>query len=196
MSKKSIWNKVTVVKSFSSVAMTVAMALVCMGCNNPQEKKQTATNGIADMDSVAVVDSTAVPTESVTSEDAAAVKAFVEKFYDELENKFMNYDDVAIEDTYAYLKQHVTDQAYQYLKDMYEYDCEGECLAVWMFFYQGGGDVGGLDTRSFTVQDANHVLVNSKYENYKYDVLLTVKKVGDEYKIDDIEPQGEEYIDH
>ena len=82
----------------------------------------------------------------------------------------------------------------EYLINSYDYDCEGECLATWVFFYEGGGDCGGLTSRQVTARDEQHVLVENKYENYEYDVLLTVVKVGESYKIDELKQQRSEYL--
>lgn len=117
-------------------------------------------------------------------QDKEAVKTFVQRFYEGWED---------IQD-YAYLKKHVTPKLLQFLADSYDFDCEGECLATWMFFYEGGGDAGELKSRKITVCDSNHVLVESKYENYEYGVLLTVVKDGSDYKIDSLQQKKSEYI--
>ena len=117
--------------------------------------------------------------------DKEAVRAFVEKFYKE-------WDGEDILD-YSYPKQYITPNLLKYLADEYDYDCEGECLATWKFFYEGGGDVGELKSRQITARDANHVLVENKYDNYEYDVLLKVIKDGDAFKIDSLEQERSEY---
>ena len=118
-------------------------------------------------------------------QDKEAVRAFVEKFYEEwgMENLL----------EYGYLKRHITPNLLKYLADSYEFDCEGECLATWKFFYEGGGDVGKMVSRQISARDENHVLVESKYENYEYDVLLTVIKDGDTFKIDSLKQERSEY---
>ena len=73
------------------------------------------------------------------------------------------------------VKQYITPNLLKYLADAYDYDCEGECLATWKFFYEGGGDVGELKSRQITARDGNHVLVENKYVNYEYDVLHSSK---------------------
>ena len=120
--------------------------------------------------------------------DKEAVKAFVEQFYQGWDGEnILHYD---------YPKQHVTPQLLKYLADAYDFDCEGECLATWKFFYEGGGDVGELKSRQITARDENHVLVENKYENYEYDVLLTVVKDGDTFKIDSLKQERSEYNDY
>ena len=58
----------------------------------------------------------------------------------------------------------------KFLADSYEFECEGECLATWKFFYEGGGDVGEFKSYQITARDGSHVLVENKYVNYEYDV--------------------------
>ena len=73
------------------------------------------------------------------------------------------------------VKQYITPNLLKYLADAYDYDCEGECLATWKFFYEGGGDVGESKSRQITAHDGNHVLVENKYVNYEYDVIHSSK---------------------
>ena len=115
-----------------------------------------------------------------------SVRAFVEQFYKEWGEDILEYD---------YPKQHITPNLLKFLADSYEFECEGECLATWMFFYEGGGDVGEMKSRQITARDVNHVLVENKYVNYEYDVLLTVIKDGDTFKIDSLQQERSEYID-
>ena len=116
--------------------------------------------------------------------DAEAQKAFVEKFYAE-------WDDIL---DYAYVKKHVTRKMLKTLVDGYSFDCEGECLATWLFFYEGGGDVGSLVSRIVKWKGKNKIIVESKYENYEYEILLTLVKVGKTYKIDSIKQEKSRYI--
>ena len=69
-----------------------------------------------------------------------------------------------------------------------------ECLATWKFFYEGGGDVGEAKSYGFSPRDESHVLVEFKYGNYVYEVLLKVMKDGDTYKIDSLQQERSEYI--
>ena len=34
-------------------------------------------------------------------------------------------------------KKHITPKLLQFLADSYEFECDGECLATWKFFYEG-----------------------------------------------------------
>ena len=114
-----------------------------------------------------------------------AVSVFVEEFYKEWDKKDLL--------DYGYVKKYITPNLLKYLADEYDYDCEGECLATWKFFYEGGGDVSGLKSRQITARDGNHVLVENNYENYEYDVLLTLVKDGDTFKIDSLKQVKSEY---
>jgi len=118
-------------------------------------------------------------------QEMVAVRYFVQKFYDEWDMKGQLDNDE--------LKHYVTPNLMKYLADAYDYECEGECLATWKFFYEGGGDVGEMRTSSFTPRDESHVFVELKYENYEYDVLLKVIKDGDTYKIDSLKQERSEY---
>ena len=113
------------------------------------------------------------------------VSVFVEEFYKEWDKRDLL--------DYGFVKQHITPNLLKYLADEYDYDCEGECLATWKFFYEGGGDVSGLKSRQITARDGNHVLVENNYENYEYDVLLTLVKDGDTFKIDSLKQEKSEY---
>ena len=118
-------------------------------------------------------------------QDKESAKAFVEQFYQE-----WNADSLL---EYDYPKQHITPNLLKYLADEYEFECEGECLATWKFFYEGGGDVGELKSRQITARDGNHVLVENMYDNYEYDVLLTLVKDGETFKIDSLKQERSEY---
>ena len=118
-------------------------------------------------------------------QEMVAVSAFVEEFYKEWDKKDLL--------DYGYVKQYITPNLLKYLADEYDYDCEGECLATWKFFYEGGGDVSGLKSRQITARDGKHVFVENNYENYEYDVLLTLVKDGDTFKIDSLKQVKSEY---
>ena len=119
-------------------------------------------------------------------QEITAVKNFVQQFYDEWDMQDLH--------DYDKLKPYITANLRKYLADEYDYECEGECLATWKFFYEGGGDVGEMRSSSITPRDENHVLVEFKYENYEYGVLLKVIKDGDAYKIDSLTQERSEYI--
>ena len=148
---------------------------LCYSCTFSSTRSETTT---------AEADSAAAEPVAQSTEDLEAPQAFVENFYTEWKDAILETD---------FVKQNVTDNMLQLLKDEYEYDCEGECLATWIFCYKGGGDVGELVSRKITAQDATHVLVESKYDNYEYDIVLTLVKEGDTYKIDNLKQERETY---
>ena len=119
-------------------------------------------------------------------QEMVAVMTFVEDFYNEWDKRDLL--------DYNFVKQHITPNLLKYLANAYDYECEGECLATWKFFYEGGGDVGESKSYAFTPRDERHVLVEHKYENYEYDVLLTVVKDGETFKIDSLLQVRSEYL--
>jgi len=119
-------------------------------------------------------------------QEMVAARYFVRQFYDEWEMQGQLDNDK--------LKHYITPNLLKYLADAYDYECEGECLATWKFFYEGGGDVGEMKSSTITPRDESHVFVELKYENYEYDVLLKVIKDGDTFKIDSLKQERSEYI--
>ena len=178
-------------KAFLFVLGMMLMAVGFTGCkyfkplDGPGMERDSADLSTLE-DSVAIGDSLNVVADDVAQkQDMEAVRAFVEQFYKDwgMEN-LLEYD---------YPKQHITPALLQYLAEAYEFDCEGECLATWKFFYEGGGDVGEWKHNSYTPRDESHVLVEIEYHNYEYSVLLTVIKDGDTYKIDSLKQEKSEY---
>ena len=164
------------VKLFSVLALS---AFVCFACksnntepNNPAENAENAQENQA---SEAVI---------LDSAKTAAGVAFLEDFYNVLGEDILNYE---------YLKQNITPNLKQYLIDQYDYECEGECLASWLFFYEGGGDTGGDMERTIEPVDNDTYLVKIRYRNtdgtyhYYYSVKLGLVKDGDSFKIDTLE---------
>ena len=111
---------------------------------------------------------------------------FVKKFYRDYEKTNQDED---------FLRKHCTLNAIRTLEKAYDYDCEGSCLATWIFFYEAGDDSGPLRERDFEAEDENTFQVTSIYElegygqytAYEYVVRLGVVKEGNFYKIDTIE---------
>ena len=167
--------------------LMIAAVVMLMGCGG---KKAQGESVNADSDSIAERQQYRLAENEVKGYDPQeqemeTARAFVEKFYNEWSG-----EDIL---DYGYVKQYVTPNLLKYLADEYDYDCEGECLATWKFFYEGGGDVSGLKSRRITARDGNHVLVENNYENYEYDVLLTLVKDGDTFKIDSLKQEKSEY---
>ena len=183
-------------KKSTIITALTAMMLVAVGLTGCKYFKpldgpgmeRDSTDLSALGDSVSIGDSlNVVADDAAQKQNMEAVQAFVEQFYNEwgMEN-LLDYD---------YPKQHITPRLLKFLADSYEFECEGECLATWKFFYEGGGDVGEFKSRQITARDGSHVLVENKYVNYEYDVLLTVIKDGDTFKIDSLQQEKSEYID-
>jgi hypothetical protein len=177
-------------KKSTIITALTAMMLVAVGLTGCKYFKpldgpgmeRDSTDLSALGDSVSIGDSlNVVADDAAQKQNMEAVQAFVEQFYNEwgMEN-LLDYD---------YPKQHITPRLLKFLADSYEFECEGECLATWKFFYEGGGDVGEFKSRQITARDGNHVLVENKYVNYEYDVLLTVIKDGDTFKIDSLQQE-------
>ena len=177
-------------KKSTIITALTAMMLVAVGLTGCKYFKpldgpgmeRDSTDLSALGDSVSLGDSlNVVADDAAQKQNMEAVQAFVEQFYNEwgMEN-LLDYD---------YPKQHITPRLLKFLADSYEFECEGECLATWKFFYEGGGDVGEFKSRQITARDGNHVLVENKYVNYEYDVLLTVIKDGDTFKIDSLQQE-------
>ena len=166
---------------------------------NKEANDSTQVAAIAEDTAAAEV---AAPTElsEAAQQEIKAKKAFLETFYDGLDES--GFDDAYIRKfitptakkilnenyDYAYIRKFITPNAKKILNENYDYDCDdNDCLAVWLFAYEAGGDTGKCLSRTIKEQDENHFLVTLKYEEEEYNVLLTVIKDGDAYKIDDIE---------
>lgn len=90
----------------------------------------------------------------------------------------------------TYIIKFITPNAKKVLNDNYDYDCEGDCLAVWLFAYEAGLDLdpeNEFRSRKISKIDENNFLVEIDYEHYKHRVILSVIKTGDGFKIDNLE---------
>lgn len=164
--------------------LAALLLLGITGCSSTGKNKEandsTQVAAIAEDSAAAEIAAPAELSEAAQQE-IQAKKAFLETFYDGLDKS--GFDD-------AYIRKFITPNAKKILIDENPYECEsGDCLAVWLFAYEGGGDTGECLSRTIKEQDENHFLVTLKYEEEEYNVLLTVIKDGDTYKIDDIEKQ-------
>ena len=108
-------------------------------------------------------------------------KAFLEKFYQE---------GVEVDFSESFLKMHLTKNAMQYLKDSYSYDGEG--IASWLFYMEGGSDIGEMREVLVTKVKENtyKVIVRSNFneDTYEYDVLFGLVQIGNVYRIDTMKP--------
>lgn len=119
---------------------------------------------------------------SVHADDGG--KSFLEKFYQEgAECWFDN----------AFLKKHLTQKALKFLHDNYEYDDDtGEGLAMWLFYQEGGWDVGELKEVLVKQIDGNTYRSTCRSafneDTYEYTVVFGLVKVGNAWKIDTMRP--------
>ena len=110
--------------------LMIAAVVMLMGCGG---KKAQGESVNADSDSITNERKEPFLADVSQEEEMETARAFVEKFYNEWSG-----EDIL---DYGYVKQYVTPNLLKYLADEYDYDCEGECLATWKFFYEGGGDI-------------------------------------------------------
>ncbi len=152
----------------------------CNSSAKPEKVKESAPAATVVADTTAKATNPPAEKTTVNEQETQAQKAFLEAFYNGLDEEFEP----------DYVRKFITPNAKKILNDEYVFDCEsGDCLAVWFFSYEGGGDTGPCLSRSIKPQGANKFLVTHKYEDEEYNVVLTVTKEGDTYKIDNIEKQ-------
>lgn len=157
----------------------VLMVFILAGCSS---NKSSDVNG-----NEKVTDSIASESYHTNPEqEIQAKKNFLDKFYKEKEGK---EDDLL----YAYIKKNVTTNCLKKLRDLYDYECDGECLATWVFDYEQGSDIGNIKSRKITPKDENTFLVENIYEYADYSIFLTVINDGSVYKIDEIEQNSSSY---
>jgi hypothetical protein len=156
------------------------LLLGIVGYFNSKNCEEVNDNQSVVADSIVVED-----TEKNSEEEIQAKKNFIETFYKGMENS-NDYD--------VFVRKHVTSKALKILKDKYDYECDdGDCLAIWLFSYEAGSDIGAMVSRTINMKDENNFLVVTKYEDAEYEVRLSVVKDGDSYKIDDIEKVRADY---
>lgn len=118
---------------------------------------------------------------------------YISTFYSQF-MKNSSYDD-------NYIKENLTDNGLKILREHNKAseggdEEEPDGIASWLFnYFNGFTAVGDVVSRTVTPIDSDNFLVTSKYtivEEYK--VQLTVIIDGDSYKIDNIQPQGIEYV--
>ena len=129
-------------------------------------------------------DSISTDTELSPEEETQARIQYIEDFYKNLGSG----------DWDAFIRNNVNAHVHRILNQEYDYDCDNDdCLAVWLFTHEAGSDTGELLSRNIKAQDIDNYLVENKYEYGEYDVLLTLVKVDDSYKIADIEKKTVTY---
>ncbi|MBQ6577687.1 MAG: hypothetical protein IJL91_08070 [Bacteroidales bacterium] len=105
----------------------------------------------------------------------------------------MMYNDELYED-YYFLKRYCTKKMLAKLADNYDYECEGECYATWLFRSSAQDDKssssGGFDDISaiITIEDkGNHWYAYTAYDmGWKFTNWIYVTRSGDTFLIDDV----------
>ena len=111
-------------------------------------------------------------------------KTFLENFYQDGAECFFDG---------GFVKKHLTKKALKFLHDNYLYDDDsGDGLATWLFYQEGGWDLGDFKEILVEKVKANtyQVLCHSNFNKdvYEYPIRLTLVKVGKDWKIDSMEP--------
>lgn len=103
---------------------------------------------------------------------------FLEYFYN---NGGLSEDD-------DFIRQYITKNAYNWLRENYDYDCyDDDCLASWYFTREPGADFGDcLGIPTFKHLRGNSFQVSIQYEWGIYYVTLVLKKENESNKIDQI----------
>lgn len=105
-----------------------------------------------------------------------------------LENFYSKVNNLSWEDLEVYVRKNITKNALQELIDGYDYECpEENCLALWLFSYEAGADMGKLQESKIEHESDNTFLVTNIYEYNDYKVRLGIVKEEDSYKINTIE---------
>lgn len=172
------------VSTLKGFAVLLLITVAVAACNS-RDKASTEPAGAARQEPVEESVATA-SNEMETAEREqyiAECKAFITAFYKGLEESGFDKD---------YVKQYVTTNAAQWLKDMYDYDCDGDdCMATWLFSYNMT-DPGELKELTIDALDDNTYRVINAYTgsadgDYTYTVRLGLVKEGDTFKIDKLE---------
>ena len=164
------------IRLFSVLALGALVFFACKSNNKAEEPNDQAQAEAAQTEAAAAI---------IDSAKVAAGKAFLEGFY-------KVYDEVFDKDivNYEFINSNITPKMKQWLMDSYDYDCEGECMAIWLLCYNGGGDTGGLKTRTIKPEGDAYLVscTHDQGENkeYHYTIKLT-------FKIDSLEQIEEHY---
>lgn len=111
-------------------------------------------------------------------------KTFLENFYQEGSECFFDEE---------FVKKHLTKKALAYLHENFLYEDDyGDGLATWLFYQEGGWELGEFKEILVDKVRANtyKVLYHSKYNKdvYEYPIQFTLVKVGKDWKIDSMKP--------
>lgn len=96
------------------------------------------------------------------------------------------YNNGGLSEDEDFIRQHITKNAYNWLRENFYYDCyDDDCLGIWYFTRQPGADFGRcLGTPTFKHLRGNSFQVSIPYESGVYNVILVLKKENDTIKID------------
>ena len=172
------------IRLLSVLALGAFVLFACKSNNKAEEATEQAQAETAQTEAAAAI---------IDSAKIAAGKTFLEGFY-------KGYDEVFDKDieNYEFIKSNITPKMKQWLMDSYDYDCDGECMAFWLFCYEGGGDTGGLKTRTIKPEGDAYLVscIHDQGENkeYHYTIKLTLVQDGDTFKIDNLEKIDEHYV--
>lgn len=164
------------IKFLSVLALSAFICFACKSNNNAQQQEESA-------ETAQIAEAAPAP-EAVIIDSAkiAAGVAFLEDFYKVYDQDILNYE---------YIKSKITPNLKQWLIDAYDYECDGECMATWLFCYDAGADTGPLKVRTIK-PDGNSYLVTCIHEqgnnvDYRYSIKLNLIEDGDSFKIDSLE---------
>ena len=168
-------------KNLRLLSAWAIIALACFACKSnsaqPADSPQEAESA----------ESAANPeTAIIDSAKIAAGTAFLEEFYKVYD---ADYEEGGFNN--EYIKSKITPNLKQWLMDSFDYDCDGECMANWLFCYNGGGDTGALKYR--TIKHIGDTYIVSCHHDqgggkeYHYSIELKLVQDGDSFKIDSME---------
>jgi hypothetical protein len=171
--------------SFCKFLSASLLTLLCAAACTSGGKTQDVTVDEAQLDSALEADAVLKVDElsPEQQQQMADEKAFLEHFYQQLDED---------EDMETVVRQNVSANCLDWLKAMYDYDCEsGDCIAFWLLTYNMT-DPGSLKERVIEPVAEHTFKVLMTYdcgngELYDYWLQLEVVKDGDAYKVNDVE---------
>ena len=122
-------------------------------------------------------------TASAGNSDEGKGKMLIEQLYVLIDKESEEID--------TFIRDNSTQNAISQLERVWDYDCDDPngCLGTWLFYHEEGNDSGDFVERKITSQGNETYLVTTKYEYDSYSVVIKLTKVGERYRIDDIERQ-------
>ena len=110
------------IKKYLPYIVGVVILLGIIGyCSSNESSNSSNEEEVTDSINIDVV-------KDNSEQEVQAKKEFLERFYKEKDGREQS-------DEYAYIKKNVSANGLQNLKDLYDFDCDGECLATWVFDY-------------------------------------------------------------